>query len=41
MIETITKPEEFERFGCVLVQNFLDPMTTQNNFCLPRKQNSA
>ncbi len=29
MIETITKPEEFERFGCVLVQNFLDPMTTQ------------
>lgn len=29
MIETITKPEEFERFGCVLVQEFLDPVTLQ------------
>lgn len=29
MIETITKPEEFERFGCVLVQDFLDPVTVQ------------
>lgn len=29
MIETITNPEQFERFGCVLVQEFLDPVTTQ------------
>lgn len=29
MIEVITKPEEFERFGCVRVQNFLDPVTLQ------------
>lgn len=29
MIEAITKPEEFERFGCVLVQDFLDPVTLQ------------
>lgn len=29
MIETITNPEQFERFGCVLVQNFLDPVTVQ------------
>ena len=29
MTETITKPEQFERFGCVLVQDFLDSVTTQ------------
>lgn len=29
MTETITNPEQFERFGCVLVQEFLDPVTTQ------------
>lgn len=29
MIEAITKPEEFERFGCVLVQDFLNPITLQ------------
>jgi hypothetical protein len=29
MIKTITRPEQFERFGCVLVQDFLDPITTQ------------
>ena len=29
MIETITNPEQFEQFGCVLVQEFLDPVTTQ------------
>lgn len=29
MIDVITKPEEFERFGCVLIQNFLDPVTIQ------------
>lgn len=29
MIDTITKPEEFERFGCVLVKDFLDINTTQ------------
>jgi hypothetical protein len=29
MTETITKPEEFERFGCVLVQDFLDSVTLQ------------
>lgn len=29
MNEVITKPEQFERFGCVMVQEFLDPITTQ------------
>jgi len=29
MIETITNSEQFERFGCVLVQEFLDSITTQ------------
>lgn len=29
MTEAITNPEQFERFGCVLVQEFLDPVTTQ------------
>jgi hypothetical protein len=29
MTETITNPEQFERFGCVLVQGFLDPVTLQ------------
>lgn len=29
MISTITRPEQFERFGCVLVQEFLDPVTVK------------
>jgi hypothetical protein len=29
MTEVITNPEQFERFGCVLVQDFLDAVTTQ------------
>lgn len=29
MIDVITKPEEFERFGCVLIENFLDLVTVQ------------
>ena len=29
MIETITRPEQFERFGCVRVDDFIDVMTLQ------------